>query len=459
MSTTVDALVIGAGLSGLYAARSLQRAGLSVTVLEARDRVGGRVWSQRLAGGATIDLGGQWIGPGQKRMYALAQEYGLKTIVTHTKGDNVFGSKGQLRRVTGSLPPMSWLGKLDLLQLYWRLSRIINQLSVTEPWKHPQAKVLDGLTFGEWLMRNTFSEEVRSYWLHIAESGCCINAYEFSPLEILQELATIGGLDRLATAEYEFFENGAQTIAQRMAEELGNCLHLLHPVRSLQRHLQGVKVLTEQGAFYGKHVILALPPQLINSISFDDSFLIPLHRRVQKQVLGRVIKTIIVYDRAWWRERGLSGIANTPCESINFLADSSNTAGRPGILVALASGSHAENLHRMESHRCQATVLNYIEKVLGAPPTPPTEVVSVDWMAEPYSLGGYASRYTVGSWLTQNPLGQAIGPIHFAGTETATEWRSYMEGALQAAERASLEVLAALRQSPAKPVLAAQLLR
>jgi monoamine oxidase len=141
-----DVLVVGAGLSGLYAAQLLQEAGLSVAVLEARDRVGGRVLSQRLTDGTTIDLGAQWIGSGQRRMSALAQKYNLKKIVTHTQGDSVIKIGDRLQRISGKMPPISWLGKLDLLQISWRIDRSANKLSVTEPWRHPQAEQLDSFT-------------------------------------------------------------------------------------------------------------------------------------------------------------------------------------------------------------------------------------------------------------------------------------------------------------------------
>lgn len=153
---------------------------------------------------------------------------------------------------------------------------------------------------------------------------------------------------------------------------------------------------------------------------------------------------MVVYESAWWRDLGLSGAADTPGEPIEFLADTSPSE-RPGVLVAIASGSNAVKLSQMDNKARETTVLSHIHKVLGAAPCSPIEVFSMDWINEQYSCGGYASRRAVGGWVNeQTLLSRPIGLIHFAGTETATEWRSYMEGALQSAERASAEVTVAI---------------
>ena len=446
--TLADVLVVGAGLAGLYAARLVRRAGLTVKVLEARDRVGGRVLSQRLTGDSSVDLGAQWIGPGQRRMRALANEYGLKMIATHTQGDAVFGVGRGFRRMQGTSSPMSWIGKLDALRLGWKVDRIAKKLSVTEPWRHPQAGHLDSVSFAEWVKDEAFTEGARSYWLYIVESGMCANPDDFSTLEVAQQIATLGGLGRLETADQEFFAAGAQTIAQRLADELGDRVQLQAPVRALRHEGSDDRVLratTDCGEFLGRHVILAIPLQLVKAISFDDDLSRQVHHSEEKLVLGQVVKSTVVYDRAWWRDAGLSGTADTPGEQISFLVDTSNDAGRPGILVALATGPHAESLSQMDDATRKVTVMSHVQRVLGGPgdsPTQPRDFFSMNWISEPWSLGGYASRRTVGQWTDQKDTLAALrGPIHFAGTETATEWRSYMEGALQSAERASTEII------------------
>lgn len=442
MQRTVDVLIVGAGLSGLYAARTLHRLGLKIRVLEARDRIGGRVLSQKLANGGTVDLGGQWIGPGQHRMYQLAHEYGLKTVATHTRGDTVFAMNRQFRQMPTSFPPMSWLGKLDTLQLGWRLNRVVHQLSVTEPWQHPRASRMDNSSFTQWLHRNTISKEARSYWQYLIESGICNSGDRISLLEVLHQLATVGGLQRLETAESEFFVDGAQTLAHCMAQELGDCIQLQTPVRSLKQNGALIQVGTDSGEVSAKHVILAIPPQLLGTLDFDESLGTSNPGAVTNQVLGQVVKVLVVYDHAWWRTQGLSGVANTPNEPIDYLADGSLPNGDPGILVALASGPRGIQLSQMSAEDRKATVLSYIQRVLGEASGQLVDMVCMDWISEPFSHGGYASRRSIRGW-THAPkvLIHNDERIHIAGTETATEWRSYMEGALQSAERASAEVV------------------
>lgn len=446
-NNVVDVLVVGAGFSGLYAAQLLQQAKLSVAVLEARDRVGGRALSQHLANGTTIDLGAQWISPYQRRISALVQKYNLSKIMTHTEGDSIIKMGKHLQRISGVMPQVSWISKLDIFQIGWRLNWIAKTLSVTEPWRHSKAKQLDSISFKDWLEKNALSQEAREYWCHITESGLCTSCDRFSPLEVLQQIASIGGLKQLETAEHEFLEKGIQTIAQKMADELDKCVHLLSPVRSIKYDGQLVWAITDREEFYGKRIILALPPQLLETISFDNELANQLDRIPKKLLLGQIIKNILVYERAWWRDLGLSGTADTPGEPIDFLADSSNKAGKPGILVAFASGSYAASLSQIDSETRQKIIMTYIQKILGKAPVSPQYFVSMDWISEPWSCGGYASRRGIGEWIKEQDRPTiSSDPIHFAGTETAEEWRSYIEGALQSAERASTEVINALNR-------------
>ncbi|MGC1308904.1 MAG: FAD-dependent oxidoreductase [Phormidesmis sp.] len=191
--------------------------------------------------------------------------------------------------------------------------------------------------------------------------------------------------------------------------------------RSLELQNRQVRVVTAQGNFYGKRVILALPPQIIAKISLDTALSTLLHERPHHFVLGKVIKNVVVYESAWWRSLGLSGAADTPSEPVEFLADTSQPE-QSGILVALASGSKAVKLSQMDEETRKATVLFHISKVLGTAPSPPTGFFSMDWINQQYSCGGYASRRAMRDWVNKkDALARPVGLIHFAGTETAVE--------------------------------------
>ena len=454
MNNVTDVLIVGAGLSGLRAAQLIQQAGLSANVLEARDRVGGRMLSRRLEDGTTIDLGAQWINPYQKRMYALVQRYNLKMIERHTKGDSIVGFGKHFQRMSGTTPPISLISKLDLLQISWRIDRMAHQMSVTEPWQYRLAEQLDSISFDVWLEKNTFTKEARAYWRYVVEAGTCASCEQFSALEVMHQIATIGGLKELENADYAFLAEGVGAIAQNMADELGDIVHLSVPVRSLLYDGQLVRAITDKGEFSGKRVILALPPQLLAKISFDGGLADSLARRLpegyasrsQNIVLGQIIKHVVVYERAWWRDLGLNGSADTPKEPIEFMADSSNDAGSPGVLVAFSSATHATSLSQIDEESRKSIVLTHIQKILGKAPVPVKHFNSMDWISEPWSCGGYGSRRAIGGWIDRQNPNTPCDPIHFAGTETATEWRSYMEGALQSAERASAEIIDVLNR-------------
>ncbi|MEL7332844.1 MAG: NAD(P)/FAD-dependent oxidoreductase [Cyanobacteria bacterium J06560_2] len=435
-------MIVGAGLSGLYAARLLQKAGLSVAVLEARDRVGGRAFSERLANGKVVDFGAQWITPEQKRIWALTEELGLTKVETNTRGKAIVQVRGELRRLSGSVPPLSWLGLLDAWRLGWRIEHLAKQVSVSAPWEHPQATQLDSVSFDAWLKQNSMSGEGYDYWTHVVTGGMCAATNRFSPLEVIHQIASMGGLSALENADTHIIEQGAQSIANLLAEALEESVCLNSEVRSLQLAGQAVRATTAAGDFYGKHVILALPPQLISKISVAPALIKSEKQENRDWVLGKVIKNVVVYDNAWWRLDGFSGIADTPAEPIDFMADSSAEDSDSGVLVAFASGPNAIQMSELDDGTRKSIVLSHVQKILGKSSAEPTHFSSTDWSAEPYSCGGYASRRPVGSWTEYRSfLTDFNSPVHLAGTETAEVWRSYMEGALQSAERASEEIL------------------
>jgi monoamine oxidase len=278
----------------------------------------------------------------------------------------------------------------------------------------------------------------------LVESGMCASAAEVSCLEVIQQLASIGGLGALAEAEHSFLNGGSQAIAQRLADELTAELQVATPVTALRQDENGVCLTTTGGVLRAKRAILAIPLHLLAAMALDGD----LSRRAQwckgAIVQGRVIKNVIVYDQAWWRLAGLNGMVAAPEGPIDHLVDGSNPQGRPGVLIAFATAGRAESLATMEAGHRQELILEHINRSLDEAPSPPTAFHSIDWTADPLAQGGYASRLGPGFSTGDQPrLADPIGRVHFAGTETATQWRSYMEGALESGERAALEVLSA----------------
>ena len=146
-----DVCVVGAGYAGLTAARRLTQGGKSVVVLEARDRVGGRVWTQRSNGGVIVDMGGTFVGPMHDRLHALTKEMGVSTFATYTKGDSIIATGGKVRRYRGEVPRLNPFALLSAGQAIFRLDRMAKKVPLDAPWDAPSAGTWDAYSVRSWL--------------------------------------------------------------------------------------------------------------------------------------------------------------------------------------------------------------------------------------------------------------------------------------------------------------------
>ena len=154
MAHEADVIVVGAGLAGLAAARAVTAQGASAVVVEARDRVGGRLLNHDIGGGEVVEVGGQWIGPTQDRLAALAAELGVDTFPTYGAGENVIEYAGSLRRFRGAIPRINPAVLVDVQQAQMRLNRLARTVPLDAPWEAPRAARLDGQTAATWMRRN-----------------------------------------------------------------------------------------------------------------------------------------------------------------------------------------------------------------------------------------------------------------------------------------------------------------
>ncbi len=439
-----DILVVGAGLAGLSAAERLHRAGRDVVVLEARARVGGRVHSTSIEGGLRVDLGGQWIGPGQDRMYELARAAGVPIVPTFTRGTKLFEFGGRSSRTSREHPPLPLLALLDVAQIGLRLARAAHATSAEQPWQDDRSS-LDHVTAAEWLQQRALTRLGRDFWTTLVDTATCAAPARQSALDLLQQVKTLGGLRALATAEQDFFGSGAQAIAEHLASGLAGRVQLSMPVRRIEHRSDGARVHADGRVWNARRVVLAVPLPLIPTIDFVPALPGPRAALQKLVVRGSVRKCVLVWERAYWRERGASGFAMTQSGPIGILMDGGVASASPGVLVALVTGRHAERLGKLEDHARRAAVLEHVRRCLpevGA--REPGHYLEYDWSEEAWSGGGYAARLAPGAWTKYGAALRApVGPLHMAGTETATQWRSYMEGAVESGRRAADEILGA----------------
>ena len=428
----MDVAIVGAGLSGLAAARRLSDQGVRVTVLEARDRVGGRTLSFE-HNGAIFEHGAQWIGPAQLRVRELCAELGVKTFRQHHDGDKVLDLQGKISRYRGKIPKMPLLGLLAAELGIRKLDRMASRVPLNAP--HARAEwdersvdgIIGGGVIGHRAARSVFNAAVRTVF------GA--EPREISLLYFLFYLNAAGGFRNLVDieggAQQERFVDGAQSLSLELAARLTD-VRLSTPVQSIRQDDDGVTLNDDVRARYA---ILAMPPPLIGKLL-----------EVPPQRMGRTIKVIAFYDKPSWRARGLSGevVLDNDDSMFSCVFDNSPHDGRFGALVAFVCGdATAAWLALSVEERRRHAWLTFM-LTLGVQEMP-SHFCEHDWSADPWTGGCPVSILPPGTLSATGPRWrQAQGRIHFAGTETARHWCGYLEGALEAADRAAAEVLARL---------------
>ena len=440
-----DAIIVGAGVAGLVAGRRLQEAGRDVVVLEARDRVGGRTLNDTIAG-VTVEVGGQWVGPTQDRINALVDELGLERHPTYDQGDAVVEMPGgKVKRYSGDTPPLSPLALADLFQAQRALDKLVETVKLEAPWQTPDAEALDAMSFASWLDRRVRTDQARMFHEIVSQAVFATEPDTMSLLHWLTYVQSGFGLERVlgvhGGAQQDRIVGGSWRICERLADDLGEAVVLSAPVRRIT--VDGaVTVESDAGSWTAEHVIVAVPPNLAGRIDYQPA--LPARRDLLTQQLphGQVIKVMVAYDSPWWRDEGLNGQAASGEGPVGICFDNSVPGTDPGIIVGFYEGEHALAWgERSPTARRQAFV-DCLVRWFGPKAAKPTDYVERDWAAEAWTRGCYGAHFPTGAWTRFGPaLREPIGPIHWAGTETATVWMGYLDGAVESAERTVAEIL------------------
>jgi monoamine oxidase len=443
----VDVVIAGGGLSGLSAARRLRAGGRTVAVLEARERVGGKMRTEPVAG-HDADLGAHWIGPTQDRVAALARELGVRAERQHLEGRSVLVSRGRRRTFRGSVPPLSPLSLAELGIARLRLNRLRRRVPVEHPWALAATSDWDAQTVHAFARRHLHTAGARLFLDLATELVFGAEPEELSLLYFLFYLQSGGGLDSLTEfeggAQQEHFVGGSQQLCDRLAERLDGAVRTGGAVAAVEQDGDGVALrLADGSAVRARHAIVAVSPALAGRWHWARPLPADRDALSQHMPMGAYMKVVIAYERRWWRDAGLSGIAYADQGPLQMVVDASSPGAAGGLLACFITGRAVARYGRLEIGARQAAVGEALGRMFGQRAKTWTEYAECDWTAEAYSRGGPVGLMgpgTLGRY--GHVLRRPEGRVHWAGTDTATVWNGYMDGAIQAGERAADEVLA-----------------
>ena len=445
-----NVIIIGGGLSGLMAGRELQRGGVdSFLVLEARERVGGRTLNMPIGGGHIVEVGGEWIGPGQNSIAALIDELGIGAFDAYYEGDTTYDIEGAISR--GLLPDISLAEGADFAKVAWQLDRLCKQMPIGEPWRMKDASALDRTTLGDWLREHASTSFTPSVFRLISRAVMSGYPERISLLWVLHYLRSAGGILPVILndggAQDQRIDGGSQVISERLAADLGDRVLLGQPVLRIEDHAPDrMRVVTPVESFTADRVIVAMAPSDTARIEFAPA--LPKPRQALVSGWARLprlplVKAAMLYETPFWRADGLNGSMQSDRSPIQLVFDNSPEDGSIGVLSCFLS--IVECPHLADRRAREEGLKEELARYFGPKALRATGYVEKDWAADPWSTGCITPLTPGVLTAAGEHLRKPTGRMFWAGTESAKRWCGYMDGAISAGARAANEVQASLK--------------
>lgn len=443
-------IIVGGGFSGIAAAKKLHEAGISFLVLEARERLGGRVFTKNLSADLYLDLGGQWIGPTQNRMYQLCEEQGLETFDTYDQGRNILDLGGKIRTYSGLIPKMDPLSLLNLDLILKKLERLARQLDINSPWTHPKAKAFDSVSLDFFIRKNSLTKSCEK----VIRVGCeTVFACELNEVSLLHALFYIRSGTSLEClinikngAQQHRIKGGMQSLVEQMAHPFLDKIRFNSPVTSIAKKEKEVRLTCGNIAYTTRKIILSVPPPLLAQIRFTPELPVAKRKLLERYAMGHVGKCFMIYSKPFWREKGFSGqVVSDNNSPFQTLFDCSPYEGKYGIILGFTIGNRAKSYFLQNEMERKSKMLEILEVYFGSEAKHPVNYFDYTMSDEIWSSGCYAGLKPTGAWTGfRDAYSKPSDPFYFAGTEASTRWNGYIEGAVLAGEAASLQVIKSL---------------
>ena len=417
-----DVVVVGAGFTGLSAALDLQRAGIDFLVLEARDRVGGRVEAKSNGLGEWIDSGGQFLCEDMPELVALARSRGKVLVRTYVAGAFVAQPAMSADRAE-----RAYLGSMAIRD---RMNAI-----------EPDDPAIAGMTVAEWVERQGDPVDVKAAFRSMIEGLWCL-ALEKVPLWHLIDN------DRRITNEVPelqfFLRDTMQSLAEDLAGDLDGRLRLGEPVVRIEHEREGARVVTAKGVIEAREVLVALPPATSARLDFHPALPTALSKALGAWESGAVIKILVRYARPFWRERDLSGMVMWRDLPGLFACDASRDAEHAALVVFIG-GPLALRWRERGEAGLRAEVTARLVDALGPDAAGMLDFSQRDWTHDRWSGGAYCDLIVdVTATDAEHIILAGAPPIHFAASELSPSFPGYVEGAIVAGRIAARTVQSAI---------------